>query len=163
MKNPLEPLNPRILNPFLQLISRRISNMNYKLIDHTADLGIEIFGSNLKNLFENAGYAMFDIITDTDRLTALSETNLNIIGEDWPDLMVNWLRELLYLWTGKGLLVKIVTVISLSEYKLSADIKFDHFDPGRHLIKSELKAVTYHQISVEREETEWKARIIFDV
>jgi SHS2 domain-containing protein len=137
--------------------------MNYEIIDHTADFGIEVRGADLRDLFENAGYAMFDVITDMNRSDALSGTAVNVSGEDWPDLMVNWLRELLYLWTGKGLLVKIINVISLSEYKLSADIKFDHFDPGRHLIKSELKAVTYHQISVEHEETEWKARIIFDV
>ena len=138
-------------------------DMNYRLIDHTADLGIQVFGSNPENLFENAGYAMFDIITDTNRLTALSETILNITGEDRPDLMVNWLRELLYLWTGKGQLVKIINIISLSEFALSANIKFDHFDPGRHLIKSELKAVTYHQIRVEEINSEWEARIIFDV
>jgi SHS2 domain-containing protein len=137
--------------------------MNYKLIDHTADLGIEVYGASLKELFENAGYAMFDVITDTNRLDVLSGTAVNISGEDWPDLMVNWLRELLYLWTGKGLLVKIINVISFSEYKLSADIKFDHFDRGRHLIKSELKAVTYHQISVEQKAAKWEARIIFDV
>ena len=137
--------------------------MKYKLIDHTADLGIEVYGSNLGNLFENAGYAMFDIITDTNHLNVMSETTLNITGEDWPDLMVNWIRELLYLWTGKGLLVKIINVISLSEYKLSADIKFDHFDPGRHLIKSDLKAVTYHQIRVEQKDAIWEAGIIFDV
>jgi len=137
--------------------------MNYKLIDHTADLGIEVYGTGLRALFENAGYAMFDIITDTNSLNALSETTLNITGEDWPDLMVNWLRELLYLWTGKGLLVEIIKVMSLSEYRLSADIKFDHFDPGRHLLKSELKAVTYHQIRVEQKDAIWEAGIIFDV
>ncbi len=137
--------------------------MNYKLIDHTADLGIEVYGSGMKELFENAGYAMFDVITDTNRLNALSETTLNVAGQDRPDLMVNWLRELLYRWTGKGQLVKIINITSLSEYALSANIKFDHFDPGRHLIKSELKAVTYHQIRVEEKNSEWKARIIFDV
>jgi len=137
--------------------------MNYKLIDHTADLGIEVYGTGLRALFENAGYAMFDIITDTNSLNALSETTLNITGKDWPDLMVNWLRELLYLWTGKGLLVEIIKVMSLSEYRLSADIKFDHFDPGRHLLKSELKAVTYHQIRVEQKDAIWEAGIIFDV
>ncbi|MFO7667612.1 MAG: archease [Desulfobacterales bacterium] len=137
--------------------------MNYKLIDHTADLGIEVYGSCLRELFENAGYAMFDVITETSGLNALSETTINITGEDWPDLMVNWLRELLYLWTGKGLLVKTINIISLSEYALSANIKFDHFDSGRHLIKTELKAVTYHQVKVERKNSEWEARIIFDV
>jgi len=137
--------------------------MNYTLIDHTADLGVDVYGTGLKELFENAGYAMFDIITDTSQLTALFETILNITGEDRPDLMVNWLRELLYLWTGKGQLVKIINITSLSEYALSAKIKFDHFDPGRHLIKSELKAVTYHQIRVEEKNSKWEARIIFDV
>lgn len=137
--------------------------MNYKLIDHTADLGIEVYGTGLKELFENAARAMYDIITDTNRLNDLSETSVNVTGEDWPDLMVNWLRELLYLWTGKGLLVKIINVISLSEYTLSANIKFDHFNPGHHLIKCELKAVTYHQIKVEGKNSEWEARIIFDV
>jgi SHS2 domain-containing protein len=69
--------------------------MNYKLIDHTADLGIVVYGTNLRELFENAGYAMFDVITDTNRLNAPSETTINVSGDDWPDLMVNWLRELL--------------------------------------------------------------------
>jgi SHS2 domain-containing protein len=61
------------------------------------------------------------------------------------------------------LLVKITSISFISEYALSAVVKFETFVPGHHLIKSELKAVTYHQISVEQEETKWKARIIFDV
>jgi len=137
--------------------------MNYKLIDHTADLGIEVYGSGFRELFENAGYAMFDVITDTNRLTALSETTLNITGEDWPDLMVNWLRELLYLWTGKGLLVKIADIVSISEYTLFANVKYEPYVPVRHLIKRELKAVTYHQIRVEKKDATWEAGIIFDV
>ncbi|MBU1711866.1 MAG: archease [Proteobacteria bacterium] len=137
--------------------------MNYKLIDHTADFGIEVYGTRLKELFENAAGAMYDVITDTNRLNALSEININISGEDWPDLMVNWLRELLYLWTGKGLLVKIADIVSISEYTLSANVKYEPYVPARHLIKSELKAVTYHQIEVEGKNSEWKARIIFDV
>jgi len=137
--------------------------MNYKLIDHTADLGIEVYGSNPKELFENAGYAMFDIITDTNRLTVRSETALNVAGEDLPDLLVNWLRELLYLWTGKGLLVKIINIISFSEKALSANIKFEPFAPERHLLKSELKAVTYHQIRIKQKGAIWEAGIIFDV
>jgi SHS2 domain-containing protein len=137
--------------------------MRYKLIDHTADFGMEVWGADLKQLFENAAYAMFDAITDTEELNASSKLSVNVSGEDWPDLMVNWLRELLYLWTGKGLLVKITRISFISEYALSAVVKFETFVPGRHLIKSELKAVTYHQISVEPEETKWKAIIIFDV
>jgi len=137
--------------------------MRYEIIDHTADFGIEVWGADLKELFENAAYAMFDTLTDTEELNALSEISVNVTGEDWPDLMVNWLRELLYLWAGKGLLVKTARISSISEYALSAVVKYESFVPGRHLIKSELKSVTFHQFSVEPEETNWKARIIFDV
>ncbi|MDQ1331467.1 MAG: protein archease, partial [Thermodesulfobacteriota bacterium] len=98
-----------------------------------------------------------------NRLTAFSETTLNITGEDRPDLMVNWLRELLYLWTGKGLLVKIINILSFSDYALTANVKYEHYAPERHLIKSELKAVTYHQIRVEQKGAKWEAGIIFDV
>jgi SHS2 domain-containing protein len=137
--------------------------MNYKLIDHTADLGIEVYGTGLKELFENAGYAMFDIITDTNKVNVLSETSVTVAGEDRPDLMVNWLRELLYFWTGKGLLVKIINIVSFSDYALSSIVKYEPFAPERHLIKTELKAVTYHQIRVEQKDAIWEAGIIFDV
>lgn len=137
--------------------------MHYEIIDHTADFGIEVWGKDLKELFENAAYAMFDAITDTKELNALSEISVSVMGEDWPDLMVNWLRELLYLWTGKEQLVRIINITSISEYSLSANIKFDHFDPDRHSIKTELKAVTYHQIRVEKKDATWEAGIIFDV
>ncbi len=137
--------------------------MRYKLINHTADFGIHVFGSDPKALFANAAYAMFDMLTEIDLLKGTSSTDLQVTGDDWPDLMVNWLRELLYFWNGKELLVKKVQILSLSETELSANIEFDPFDPDRHEIKIEIKAVTYHQIEVTGGPGGWEARIIFDV
>jgi len=137
--------------------------MRYTLIDHTADFGIHVFGSDPKALFANAAYAMFDMLTETDLLKGTGSTDLQVTGADWPDLMVNWLRELLYFWNGKELLVKKVQILSLSETELSANIEFDPFDPDRHEIKIEIKAVTYHQIEVADGPEGWEARIIFDV
>jgi SHS2 domain-containing protein len=137
--------------------------MRYKLIDHTADFGIHAFGSDPKELFANAAYAMFDMLTDIDLLEGTDDTNLQVTGDDWADLMVNWLRELLYFWNGKELLVKKVQILSLSDTELSANVEFDPFDPERHEIKIEIKAVTYHQIEVTEVPEGWEARIIFDV
>jgi SHS2 domain-containing protein len=39
----------------------------------------------------------------------------------------------------------------------------EQFDPRRHVMLTELKAVTYHQLNVEGAEGGWKARIVFDV
>jgi SHS2 domain-containing protein len=137
--------------------------MRYKLIDHTADFGIHVFGADAKDLFINAAHALFDVITDIDMLNGLDENNIRITGEDWPDMMVNWLRELLYLWSGKEVLVKTVQILSLTEKELSANVMTDPYDPDRHAVKIEIKAVTYHQIQVSSGLSGWEARIIFDV
>ncbi|MBU4035783.1 MAG: archease [Proteobacteria bacterium] len=134
------------------------------MIDHTADLGIEVFGSSLTDLFENAAWALSDLLTtDTDNPHPLPDTSITVSGQDWPDLMVNWLRELLYLFTGKDMIVKSAKIVSLSEYTLTANVKYEPFLSYRHIIKNDIKAATYHQIIVEQAGPEWKTRIIFDV
>ena len=135
----------------------------YNLIDHTADFGIHVFGSDPKELFANAAWAMFDIITEIDQLKGLDSCNIEVSGYDWPDLMVNWLREVLYLWNGRELLVKSFHIISLSENNLSVRVNFDPFNSDRHIIKTEIKAVTYHQIQVNSSPSGWEAMIIFDI
>ena len=137
--------------------------MRYRLIDHTADLRMQVFGADLKELFVNAAQAMFAQIVDTDTLKGLEETNIRVTGTDWPDLMVNWLRELLFLWNGGEMLVKTSDILSLSEYCLSAKVKFDPYNPDHHFIDSEIKAVTYHQIEVTGGSAGWESKIIFDV
>lgn len=135
----------------------------YKLIDHTADFGIHVFGSDSRELFANAAWALFDVITEIDELKGADSFNITVSGDDWADLMVNWLREILYLWNGRELLVKSVKVLSLSENRLSAKVNFDAFVPDRHNIKTEIKAVTYHQIYVKSGPFGWEAGIIFDI
>ena len=137
--------------------------MKYNLIDHTADFGIHVFGSDEKDLFANAALAMFDLITDLDTVTGSLKHAIQVTGEDWPDLMVNWLRELLFLWAGREMLVKKVEIQYISEKKLSASIHYDPFNADRHFIKNEIKAVTYHQIQVKPGPEGWEAKIIFDV
>ena len=137
--------------------------MRYELIDHTADFGIHVFGSDSTDLFANAALAMFDLIAEMDTVEGRDAHTVQITGADWPDLMVNWLRELLYFWAGRGLLVKTVDISSISETGMSARVWVDPYDPDRHVVKTEIKAVTYHQIQVESGPSGWEAKIIFDV
>jgi len=135
----------------------------YKLINHTADFGIQVFGSNPKALFTNAAYALSDLLTDINFLNGQNEKKIAVTGSDWPDLMVNWLRELLYLWNGNEILVKGVDIHSISEKRLSSTVFYEPYDSDRHIIKMDIKAVTYHQIQVAPTPQGWEARIIFDV
>lgn len=135
----------------------------YRLFDHTADFGIHVFGKNGVDLFQNAAFAMYDQITDLSRLRSAKSIPITVTGDDWMELMFNWLRELLYLWSGRQLLVHSTRVDAISEYNLHTAVFVDPYDPYRHSIQSDIKAVTYHQLRVDRTSTGWEASIIFDV
>jgi SHS2 domain-containing protein len=132
-------------------------------MDPTADCGIQVFGNDLKALFENAGMALFDLIADISLIESGLEYPVQVSGSDWPDLMVNWLRELLYLWTGKELMVKEIKVLEISEFKVSANISGEAFNINQHRLNHEIKAVTYHRIQVTQSPAGWEASVIFDV
>ena len=137
--------------------------MIYRRMDPTADCGIQVFGKDLKALFENAGLALFDMIADISIVKSRFEYPVQVSGSDWEDLMVNWLRELLYFWAGKELLVKEIEVMEISEYQLRAKIRVDAFNIMRHRLNHEIKAVTYHRIQVTNPPSGWEAIVIFDV
>ena len=133
------------------------------MIDHTADFGIHVFAADVEALYTNAVVAMFDLLTNIDLLAGREQIDLKISGDDRADLMVNWLREALYLWNGREMLVKTALIQSVTQHYLSARVLFDPYDADRHVIKTEIKAVTYHQIQVYRNPSGWEAKIIFDI
>ena len=138
-------------------------DLNYRLIDHTADLGIRVAGADPATLFNNAALSMMEQIIDLQSVQAVKSINMSVEGSDWPDLMVNWLREILYLWNGREMLPVKVTIADIDAAGLKARIEVEPYNPDRHHIRQEIKAVTYHHIQVERSSSGWEALIIFDV
>jgi SHS2 domain-containing protein len=134
----------------------------YRFIDHTADLGIVVRGKDPKRLFRNAARALVDIVVGSKVVRPQATRIIDVKGDDWPDLMVNWLREILYLWNGEAYLVNDVHMMDLSEKGLRAEVALEAYQPDIHAIKTEVKAVTYHQIKVGPTNGEWEAQIIFD-
>ena len=135
----------------------------YEVLDHTADIGLIVHGEDLKTLFENAGEAFFHLITDMRRVRRRVERKIEIKGESLERLMVDWLSELLYLHDVENLLFKEFKIESVGENGLKAIVKGEPFQKGVHVIKTEVKAVTYHQIEVRKENGNWRAQIIFDL
>lgn len=135
----------------------------YRFIDHTADFRLEIYGIDEEDLFIQAAKALTDLITDPETLEGRRRQTITVSGDDWSDLMVNWLRELLYLWSGEERLVNSVTLHALEPTHLKATVTTDAFRAGRNPIRNEIKAVTYHQIDVRPWQTGWRARVVFDI
>jgi SHS2 domain-containing protein len=135
----------------------------FRLLDHTADLGVLVYGEDLEELFGNAGEAFFNIITDLQSVRENTERIIRVESPNLEDLMVHWLGELLYMHDVDGLLFKSFAIDELRDGSLKARARGEAFDEGRHVIKAEIKGVTYHQIQVKKDKRRWSARIIFDL
>lgn len=136
---------------------------HYTLLDHTADLKIRVTGNDPADLYKNAGLALFDLIVDPQTVTPQKEIDLRVSGSDRADLMVNYLRELLYVWTGRENLITMIDIRDISESDLDVRITVGRYIPGRHEIAHEIKAVTYHQIEVSRTPGGWQATVVLDI
>jgi SHS2 domain-containing protein len=135
----------------------------YETFDHTADLGVRVFGRTYEEVFANAAYALFDLLTDLNRVRQTLSYNLRVEAADREELLVRWLGELLFLSSAQGYLFKKFSISHLDQTSLQAVAHGETFDPSRHEFKVEIKAVTYHQVEVKEEDGKWEARVIFDI
>ena len=135
----------------------------FEIINHTGDLGIIVYGGDLSELFFNAGRAFFSLLTNLNRIRSTLERSIVLQSENLEELMVAWLGELLYLFDAKALLFRKFQLEEINRCNLRATVRGEFFQPERHVIKREIKAVTYHQVKVEKKSGEWQGRIIFDI
>ena len=135
----------------------------YTTFDHTADLGIEIYGRNERELFANAAFALFDIMTDVTAVYPKVERDISIEGAGWEDLLVNFLREVLYLFNGEGLSLRSFLVSAIDSEHITGTVRGEFFDTDRHCLHREVKAITYHRAEIMKGAHGLTARVICDV
>ncbi len=136
--------------------------MPYRVFEHTADVGVEVWGSTLKDVFRDAARAMFSLMVDS--VEAREERTVELEGERLDWLLVDWLSELLYLMDAEGLVFSDFDVAlerSGSKWRLRAVAKGEPYDREKHGAKMEIKAVTYHML--EMDEGARRARVLFDI
>lgn len=137
--------------------------MDYRLFDHTADLGLEVSAATIEELYAAAALSLFDLLTDLTRVRAGIAREVVVTGEDPAEVMVNFLREILYLWNGEQFLVKTCQVLEATPRRLKTLLRGEGFVPARHRTKQEIKAVTYHRAAVRKTERGWVATVVCDV
>ena len=136
----------------------------YTLLEHTADIGIHVFGETLKDLFENAAAGIFSLLTDTRKVSEKTQMLLSVDGHDREDLMVRWLSELLFLCDTRLLLFKTFEITLLEDRHLEATVRGEPIDLSRHTMKMDIKAVTYYGLEVRKNcKGIWETKILFDV
>ena len=137
---------------------------DYREIEHTADVGLELEAPDLKAAFELAAASMFDLMCDLDSVgdDVRRTVRIQARDDDLENMMVRWLSELLYVFESEGLLLSGFDVTKLESDVIEADVAGERYDPARHAFKTELKAATYHELAVDVVEGVWFVRVIFD-
>ena len=135
----------------------------YQLIDHTADIGIEVSADTKEELFAKAARAFCDLICDIKSIKPVVERKVAVIRDNPAHLLQALLNELLYLFETRHELYSKVIRLHFQDDGLMAVVSGEKIDSKRHEIKTGIKAVTYHQLRVWQEGKVWKARVIFDV
>jgi len=141
----------------------REQELNYTVLDHTADLGMVVRAKTLEGLFEAAALSMIHIMLKVEKISSPIISPLSIEGQDLPDLMVRWLGEILYLFEAERLIIVDANVQNLSKHGLEATVFAIPFQPQVHEVFCEIKAVTYHQVEVKKNNSHWETRVIFDL
>jgi len=137
--------------------------MHYRLFNHTADLGIDVFGETQADIFSHAALALFDLMVDAAGMQTTQCREMVIEGADRTDLFVNFLREILYLFNGEGLVLTACRIMQIDAKRLTAEIHCGRYDARTDRVKTEIKAVTYHQVAVVQTAKGWQGRVVFDV
>ena len=138
----------------------------YEVIEHTADIGLKIRGENLEALFRHAALGLFSLITDLDKIKQSENRasfNFQLEAENAGDLLLKWLREILFVFSVKRRVPCEVDFQNIQQKKLSVKIEAGLFDPDRHEQRYEVKAVTYHGFKIEEKDGGWVAEVILDI
>ncbi|MCX7917607.1 MAG: archease [bacterium] len=132
-----------------------------KIINHTADIGIEVYGKTIEEIFENSLNGLYRIIGVKSNGYE-KEIEINVCADEIEGLLVKFLNELIYyIETQKiaGKIIKIKIDSKENRYNLYAKLKMGKIEK----ITKEVKATTYHNLKLEKINDGYKTSIIFDL
>ncbi|MBI2532549.1 MAG: archease [Deltaproteobacteria bacterium] len=135
----------------------------YRVTTRQSELAVKVMGGSQADLFANSAFALFDVLLDVEKIEIKERLPLEVEGADRDDLLVNWMRELLYLYQGSGYLLKEFVIREVKDTSVKAEVCGEKIDPDRHEIKQEIAAVAYHQSRMTKTGNQWTAQLIFEV
>ena len=137
--------------------------MGYKRVDTTADIALEIWGKDYRELVEEAIKGLIEIMFDVGKVEEKEEFPVVVTGFDREDVLIAALNEVVFLVDARKMVFKRVEVHEASDTEVRFTLFGERYDPQRHEIKEEIKAATFHNVEIVEENNQLKTRIVFDV
>ena len=134
----------------------------FRIIDHTADVGIIAYGADISQAFANAARALFSLMVELDTVAEAMHRDVKLEAPDEESLLVAWLNELIYLFDVSRVVFKRFDITRLSQTQLRARCYGEKVDILRHKLKMGVKAATYHMLKIDRGDG-YKVQVLFDI
>lgn len=143
----------------------------FDYLEHKSDVYVVAYGSNVIELFENAGLALFHSMVDLDSLNPAIAREVEAEGFDLENALYMWLEKLLILYYAENILCREVIVEKFVVERVGEELSYrvkglcrgEFFDKNRHVGKVEVKAVTYSLMRIIKLENNWKAYFVLDI
>lgn len=133
----------------------------YKFIDHPSDVGMEVEGETLNELFINAAKGMLSLISEPVSRNKKISKQLHLKEDSPEELLHSYLSEILWFITNERFFPLKIYISRINESSL--DAKLEGIRLKKEEMKGEVKALTYHQLKIIRRDQIWFTRLIFDV
>jgi SHS2 domain-containing protein len=139
----------------------------FEYLEHTADVYIASHGATMEEAFGNSALAMFEVMTDTQKVNATHKDAIEVEAEDEYALLYSWLEALLVKFEVNGMVYSKFDVHFIKEtkdgFKLKATIYGEKYEASKHSQKVGVKAVTYHQMEFIKEREKVTLMFILDI
>lgn len=134
----------------------------FEILEHTADAGIVAHGRTLAEAFANAAQGMYALMTNVEGVRVAESRDVAVSAPDLPNLLTQWLLELLFLTETEGMLFCRFDV-NIQGNQLQGRAHGEHLDPARHELGGDIKGVTRHLLAIEPEDSGYRVRVLFDM
>jgi SHS2 domain-containing protein len=135
----------------------------HRVFDHTADVGLEMWGESAPALFKEAAKALFSLIVEQHSAGAVKQVAIHLGADNQAELFLVWLKELLFLFDTKHLVFYRFEIEKLTATQLKAHVFGEALDPSKHRLGREVKAVTRHGFEFKASKKGCVARVILDI
>ena len=134
-----------------------------ELIEHTADVAMRVTAGDLPSLFELAVEGLYQIVGQLRGTGELHEYQISLSAEGLDDVFHDWLAEVLYSLDVRKTVIQQCEFHHITERGMEAKVVGRQLDTGRSIIRTEIKAVTYHHLVIRRIGEEFVVTVVFDV
>ena len=135
----------------------------YRLFGTTADVGVVSYGADVPRAFENQARGMFSVMADMRRVRPRLHFTVEASGPDLPGLLASWLEELLFIFDTRRVLLRGFSITKLDGLNLKGEAWGEEIDPARHVMKTPVKAVTYHMLEVTGTDGGIRTKVVYDI